>query len=178
LAVLTFAAGRQADAITLDKFFYTYPQPGILFGTFTGTVEPDGFIQLADLTDIDVMSNIFFGALTRANFSLFSFNTTGGSSSLDFIASDPTIPVLACAGASIALFAPCNAFGRDPTDATATVFTFEPLFIFDIPTITLASSTPIPEPPTWAMLLAGVAGIALARIASRGRGARVVAGQA
>lgn len=93
---------------------------------------------------------------------------------MDFIVSDPAVPVLACGGASIALFAPCNAFGRVSTSATIMVFTSVPNPGFDLPTITLDSSTTVPEAPTWAMFLAGFAGIGFVGAISRRRGARLL----
>lgn len=145
-ALLASTIGRTASAATIDTFFVDYkPILGVLL---TGTVEQDGLIQLTDLTDISFTSLLFGGVVpTKPDVTLFSYNTAGGASSFDFIVSDPAVPVLACGGASIALFAPCNAFGRVPIDATLMIFTFAPTWSFDLPTITLLSSAAVPEPP-------------------------------
>jgi hypothetical protein len=172
-ALLASASGRPVSAETIDTFHVDYASAFVI--NFTGVVEQDGLIQLTDLTDISFRSSLFLTSLPKADVSLFSFNTTGGPSSLDFIVSDPAVPVLACGGASIALFAPCNAFGRVPLDATLMIFTVAPVWSLDLPTITLLSSTTVPEPSTWAMLLAGFAGIAFVAAISRGRGARQIA---
>ena len=170
-ALLASASGRPASAETIDTFQVNYDFCGRVLD-FSGAVEPDGFVELAGFNTyffyIDFISNEF----PKADVSLFSYSTTGGPSSLDFIVSDPAVPVLACGGASIALFAPCNAFGRVSTSATIMIFTIRPTPGFDLPTITLLSSTSVPEPPTWAMLLAGFAGIGFVAAISRGRGAR------
>jgi hypothetical protein len=172
-ALLASTAGGAASAATIDTFFVDYNS---VFGiNFTGTVEQDGLIQLTDLTDI-FFTSFFFGGLvpTKPDVTLFSYNTAGGASSLNFIVSDPAVPVLACGGASIALFAPCNAFGRVSTSATLMIFISRPLLSFDLPTITLLSSSTVPEPPTWAMLLVGFAGIGFVGAISRRRGARLL----
>jgi hypothetical protein len=173
-ALLVSTTGSAASATTIDTFSVAYKHAlGI---NFTGAVEQDGLIQLTDITDISFSSFLFGGVVpTKPDVTLFSYNTTGGASSLDFIVSDPAVPVLACGGASIALFAPCNAFGRVPLDATLMIFIAAPISFFDLPTITLLSSTTVPEPPTWAMLLAGFAGIGFLAAISRGRGARQLA---
>jgi hypothetical protein len=171
LTLSIFAIAQPANATLVDRFLVEYDSTFSV--DFTGTVEPDGSIQLADLSDVSFTSLFFRGVtLPKADVSLFSFNTTGGASSLDFIVSDPAVPVLACGGASIALFAPCNNFGRVPTDATLMIFTAAPAWSTDLPTITLLSSTAVPEPATWTMLLAGFVGLGLVGALSRGRGAR------
>jgi hypothetical protein len=171
-ALLASAAGRTVSAATIDTFQAEYQSIFII--NFTGAVEQDGLIQLTDLTDISFASTFFGPTLTKPDVTLFSYNTTGGASSLDFIVSDPAVPVLACGGASIALFAPCNAFGRVPIDATLMIFIVGPVWSFNLPTITLRSSSTVPEPPTWAMLLAGFAGIGFVGAISRRRGARLL----
>jgi hypothetical protein len=172
-ALLASASGRPAGAKTIDTFHVDYSFSAFVIN-FTGVVEQDGLIQLTDLTDISFRSSVFLASLPKADVSLFSYSTTGGPSSLDFIVSDPAVPVLACGGASIALFAPCNAFGRVSTSATIMIFTIDPIPGFDLPTITLLSSTTVPEAPTWAMFLAGFAGIGFVGAISRRRGARLL----
>ena len=177
LALLASTADRPASAMTVDTFRVDYAFSAFVIN-FSGSVEPDGLIQLADLADISFTSNVFVTSPPKADVTLFSFNTTGGASSLDFIVSDPAFPVLACGGASIALAAPCNAIGGVPIDATLMISTGLPIWSLDLPTITLRSSTTVPEPPTWAMLVAGLAGIALVRGARRGPGRKRSAAQA
>ena len=170
-ALLASASGWPVSAKTIDAFLADYESAIVI--EFSGVVEPDGVIQLTDLTDISFRATLLGGTvLPKSDFSLFSYNTTGGPSSLDFIVSDPAVPVLACGGASIALFAPCNDFGRVSTSSTVMIFTVGPLSSSILPTITRLSSTPVPEPRTWTMLLMGFLGVGFAGALVRGRGAR------
>ena len=65
---------------------------GVLVGSFTGTVEADGLIQLADLTSFTVIYSDSaapdaFVAHTVHALQLFSYDTNGGPSSFDFATS-------------------------------------------------------------------------------------------
>jgi hypothetical protein len=137
-----------------------------LTGSFTGVVEPDGSIQQKDLTDFkaDALFEPFQPdiVLTKGNLSLFSYNTTGGPGSLDFVAFTPTIPVILCVGASVALDPACLvAGGAVPVYANGKLFLTSPFLYYtgDVPEITLVSSvTSIPEVSTWTMLITAFGG--------------------
>jgi hypothetical protein len=90
-----------------------------LTGSFTGTVEPDGLIERSDLTSFTatlitgtpppIIASIDLSELTE-----FSYDTTGGVSSLSYIASVPVSsppPIYWCAGAAAVLDAGCNPGG-------------------------------------------------------------------
>jgi hypothetical protein len=88
------------------------PDPGgVLTGSFTGTVEPSGLIELSDLTaftetytDTADPGGVVSQNLTDTT--LFSYNTAGGASSLD-IAGEIAPGV--CVGASVSLDSNCTA---------------------------------------------------------------------
>jgi hypothetical protein len=190
--LILVATGRGAGATirTIDTFGFGYPaaswfdyndsgdvQPTVfgLQGFFTGTVESDGSIQLKDLSSLTIQILIpHLVNLSASDLTAFSFFPTGGPSSLDFIASSPAVPILTCGGLSVGLFAPCNNFGRIPGDAFASVFIDQPVWTLTPPTVELMSSVTVPEPSTWAMFLAGFAGIGFVGAISRRRGARLL----
>jgi hypothetical protein len=139
-----------------------------LAGSFTGTVEPDGLIELSDLTSFTatlitgapppVIASIDLSELTE-----FSYDTTGGVSSLSYIASVPVPsppPIYWCAGASAVLDLACNPGGANPTNVRANLVNGSSLVLYttDFPEITR-----VPEARTWAMLLLGFAGMGFAR---------------
>jgi hypothetical protein len=149
-----------------------------LDGSFTGTVEPDGSIQQADLTAFKANVPLEIDDLfTTANLSLFSYNTTGGSNSLDFVVSGPVgaIGAILCVGASVGLDPACLlAGGAIPAFADGKLFFTSPFLYLtgDFPTVTLVSSvTSVPEASTWTMLITAFAGWAAfagrARLSSR-----------
>ena len=175
-------AGQPAPATIVDTFDFTETgwmfifggvvfdaELGDLTGSFSGAVEPDGSIQQGDLTDFKTG---FAGNLPKfasANLSLFSFNTSGGPSSLDFVVSDPF--EIVCVGAAVFLSPACALGGSVPPFAHARSFFTGgevPAFTGTFPQITLVSSvTAVPEPSTWAMFVVGLTAIGLARIVSR-----------
>jgi hypothetical protein len=104
LATPLHAAVIDTFAFTFPGNWFTAPSSQIAFGgvhgSFTGTVEPDNTIQLSDLTSFSLtvagMDSTSPGILT-----LFSFNTAGGVSSLDFIANSGF--GIVCGGAAATL---------------------------------------------------------------------------
>lgn len=132
-------------------------------GSFSGTVEAGGLIELADLSDLSFVFTVpstdpqapilqFSG---HGLPSFFSFNTTGGSSSLDFTA---IFDVQICVGAVTALVCGLDGFNGSVFDGL-NLFRTE-----DLPVVTLVSSVTasIPESSTWALMLVGFAGLAFA----------------
>ena len=172
VALMTSAAvGQQARAAVTETFSFSNLTGwgtgtlSPLTGQFTGTVEPSGFIELADLTKISInakslttpaLSNAGLGDLT-----FFSYDTTGGASSLAFIASQGG--GRACAGAPSVLSLACNPGGLLPPETKAVMLLNGEFLDFtsNLTTVTLVP-TPAPEPPAWAMLLLGFAGLGLA----------------
>src|SRR5579863_1085915 len=104
-----------AGASTVETFSFTqggYPA-GTLTGTFTGTLELDGSIQLADLTAFSTSYAVNLGppqgmeidSYSLPDLKLFSFmpGTNGPNSTLDFFAGITTgTPGSICAGAAAA----------------------------------------------------------------------------
>jgi hypothetical protein len=187
-ALLILAAGvpgARAATRTIDTFVFGYnaadwfdyndmgevqPVVFVYGGSFTATVEPGGSIQLPDLLDvtIQIITNTVI-QLPKSDLSAFLYFPTGGASSLDLIASSPSVPILACAGPAVGLFAPCNDFGRIPGNATASVFIDRPVWTLTLPRIELISSITVPEPSTWTMLFLGLVGMGWSARGVRGR---------
>jgi hypothetical protein len=161
-----------ASVRTLDTFDFAMltgwrdrngqPIDTSLTGSFTGYLEPSGFIELGDLTSFTAVFN-GVDVLPITVLSFFSFDPTGGASSLDFIDDGET--KTACVGAA-ATFSPiCNPNGTNPVDSIG-VFNFSGVLVADtnsLANIKLVSSIPVPEPSTWSMLVLGLAGLGLAR---------------
>ncbi len=173
-ASLICPSGASA-ATTIDEFTFTqggYTSPGlggtaVLSGTFIGTVEPGGLIEKADLSSLQ--TGLSFGGLIDATLSLpgfFSFNTNGGSSSLDFAGHFTDFPnqnTTICLGAAAAFggsltgvnCGPGGVNGYDGLAATAAAFSTQ-----ELPVVNLISSvTTVPEASTWAMMALGFAGL-------------------
>jgi hypothetical protein len=150
------------------------PDPlGTLVGSFTGIVEPDGFIEQGDLLQFSVeytSGGVAFGSMPLNQLTLFSYDTNpaAGLSSLDFAgtADDPTN---VCVGAATSLDAACT-FDLTQPYAPGTVGAVElnglPHFVSSqAPQITLASSVTTPEPAS--LFLVGVVLIAVATVGRR-----------
>lgn len=154
------------------------PDPGgILTGSFSGTVEPSGLIELGDLTAFSVAySDTGFPAghvsLALGDLKLFSYNTLGGPSSLDIDAGSGN---RTCVGAAVPFSSDCTfgfAFAYPPGINGAvfevpSFFTIPNFITAQQPAITLVSSvttTPhIPEPSSislFASFIAGMLGLA------------------
>jgi hypothetical protein len=166
-SVLSLPVATGARAAIVDTYdfiqngyFIGAGGPLSVTGSFSGTVEADGDIDLIDLRTISVTFVIpRIGTFESSGLpSVFSFDTTGGSATLDL-----TIPVgrgTVCVGL-VAAFgvgqcAPGGgagiAVGVDGTWTTA-----------DLPVVTLVSSVNVvPEPATWVMMILSAAGLGLA----------------
>jgi len=175
---------------TIDTFSFTsgsyaingqsgppYIDAGIT-GTFTGAVESDGYIRLADLTSFEAtvhFSNVVSvsGPLDLGDLTLFSYNTTGGPASL-FVKgshSSPNISGIVCMGLPAVADPDCAIRSPNPialfhytwTNLTGGFSGFDVTAYTTVaPTITLVSSSAAPEPATWALMALGFAGLGLA----------------
>jgi hypothetical protein len=143
-------------------------------GSFTGSVEASGLIELSDLSAFQIVGTVNNVPFSRNSLSLlafFSYDTGAGASSLGFIdtidtllPSDPQVRV--CSGAPSVLSLACNPGGNNSVSTRASI-QFMDLVVFtpNLTSVTLVSSvnTNVPEPSTWAMMLVGFAGLGLAR---------------
>jgi hypothetical protein len=134
------------------------PEPtNLLTGSFTGSVEPDGFIEQGDLTQFSVQyanGELVLGSSSLNELSLFSYDTApaGGPSSLDF-AGNPGDATNVCIGAATSLDPVCT-LDFNVLYAPGTVVAVEidgtPDFVSSsAPQITLVSSSTtsaVPEP--------------------------------
>jgi len=173
-AIVAIAAvAPVARASTVDTFTFTqsgyssagFNNDGALNGTFTGTVEADGFIEKSDLSAFSavlsyttdgggdqIVSNYFY----LDNIDLFSFlpAADGTNSSLDVHAVD-SIGVGLCVGAAAA-FGLCGEEGN-------AVGVLQPALVTDeLPSVTLVSSVqtsppPAPAPEPGTLFLCGLA---------------------
>jgi hypothetical protein len=151
---------------------------GLLEGTFTGVVEPAGYIQLADLSAFfmqftdDVVGSYVQLSYSLGDLQLFSFNARPdasdpdhGAASLDVIAShafgSPASLLTMCVGAAATFSLNCS-----PGSSVPGVKAFLAGSIFwstSLPVLTLVSSvdvpdpvSEVPEPGTLALLATGV----------------------
>jgi hypothetical protein len=155
-------------------------EPGIaLTGSFSGTVESDGLIEPDDLNSFQVFftSDTFeVGSESLTNLTLFSFDTNGGASTLDFAGSSAS-PMNICMGAAVpfspqctsdfTIFYPAGTFSAVESDGVPATISM------DQPQITLVSSittNPTPEPRLTFLLTLGLVAGALVfhRIGKRG----------
>ncbi len=147
---------------------------GILSGSFSGNVEPSGLIELSDLTSLAATySDSLSGDIAiqgQNHLSLFSYDTTGGASSLDIAGTFPFSEI--CVGAAVPLDAQCtdsSSFTYPAgTDGAVLLQAGVPFSITaDQPIVTLVSSvttSPVPEPASiWLLVtaLAGMSGLGL-----------------
>jgi hypothetical protein len=175
------AMAPAVSAATIDTYDFTqggYSTPvappfdtGVLAGSFTGSVEADGFIELADVSSMTVKFAVSGTPIWSID-SLpvfFSFDTTGGSSSLDFITNVAGVIIPACVGAAAALGAGgCGSGGVNGIVGETTILGVVVWTTQDLPVVTLVSSvTSIPEPSTWVMMLLGFAGLGYVGYRSR-----------
>ena len=169
-----------AHAGPLETFSFTqgYPSLASVTGTFTGTVEPGGSIQLADLTAFSATYSLtgpvtLANTYTLADLQLFSFipGANGPNSSLDIFASVAASPPGSlCVGAAAA-FGQCGT-GGNVAGMVHVRYAQNP-FLFD-QTTQFANVTFVPtQVVTSEPALLGVAGLILPLLGSwHGRGRR------
>jgi len=170
-ALLTGLASTPAGATTINS--YTFVQDayqgtqftGTLSGSFTGAVDVNGFMNLADLTDFHVKFDLFpvFTLFGNTLPTFFSFNIAPNHvSSLTFI--DTVLPATICVGAAADFF--CS--GNNATGAVQVAGAL--LQTTSFPVITLVSSvatTPIPS-TVW-LFLSALGGLGWTAWHRRGR---------
>jgi PEP-CTERM motif len=165
------AIAPTASSAIVDTFSFSIssgwsvPLATTIFGQFTGTVEPDGLIELGDLSSFQLTANFVGQQLLSpgvGNLLFFTYNTGGLASSLGIIDQGPT--TTACAGAPSDLAPSCNPAGQNPIADAVMVFLGTVIDTTpDAPVITLISSkNTVPEPSTWVTMLLGFAGLGIA----------------
>lgn len=159
-----------ARAATIDTYDFTqggYTSngspflTGVLTGSFTGDVESSGFIEIADLSAINVTFTITtdleppFQVFGFGPATFFSFDTAPGAGSLDFETGIGDV------GAAVSCVGAVAAFGFGACGSGGVNGFITPLWTTQaLPVVSLVSSvTTVPEVPTWAMLLLGFAGL-------------------
>jgi hypothetical protein len=178
---LVLAAGAEAATIST----YSFTQDGyhggptsngltaVLTGSFSGTVESSGVINQADLTDFSFTltiyntdHSVFAVPLTGdlSDLALFSYDTTGGPSSLDISSQNP---VGLCVGAAAA-FGQCRGSGYSGSftylDSANPIIpgSGEPfLWTSAAPQITLTSVATTPIPPALPLFVSAIAALGL-----------------
>jgi PEP-CTERM motif-containing protein len=168
----SFVSGSYMRAGTAD------PIDAAITGTFSGNVEGDGYIRLGDLVSFEAtihFSDVIAvtGPLDLGDLSLFSYNTDGGPATL-FVKgrhSSPDISGLACMGLPTVADPDCAAGSPNPIAMFHYAWSHLPgpltgadviVYTTVAPTITLISTSPVPEPSTWALMALGFAGLGLA----------------
>ena len=151
------------------RFHYPGWQPTSLTfgGSFTGTPETNGTIELADLSNFSAELDGFSDgpiSFIRSDLLAFEYDPgLGPRSSLSFI-----LPiqgsVFLCVGALAFSPRDCDPNGLTPPNATGVISLLDtPLFTPQTPEIRPSTSMSVPEPPTWVMLIAGLALLGLVR---------------
>jgi len=143
---------------------WTRPDSGLVSGQITGTVDSNGFIELADLSAFSVHGFIQGSGVVdavKANLEFFSYDTKGGQrlawvyrsrrrqcglQRRPFGSRSQMQPRRRQSG-----FDAC----RHPRDGVRSCLHARP------DPVTLVSSVSTPEPSTWAMMLTGLAGLGL-----------------
>jgi hypothetical protein len=165
VAFMVFAS-TDGNATTVDTFNFTQGgytstgytgYTGVLTGTFTGTVNNIGYIELGDLSSF---SDSF--AKTDALGTVTYWDFSPGSISFSFMPNDAGTlsienEVLAFAPVCVgfpAAFGVCGG-GGGHLGVVASFVTDQAPFV----TLVSSVTTAVPEPSTWAMMLLGFAGL-------------------
>ncbi len=183
-----------AQATTIDTFdflinpiggdpatgWYSVSNPPVrtgtfLVGSFSGVVEANGFIELGDLQSFSTSLYALEGTTSAAApsaLSLFSYDTAGGASSLDFVTNSH---YFICVGAAATLDPKCGAATVPyPVNTTADALIGPPAidqgytYAISRPLITLVGSTtipstPVPSPTPLPLLAGGLGAFAMMR---------------
>jgi hypothetical protein len=144
---------------------------GVLTGSFTGTVEPDGYILLSDLTafsaTFSVNGNV--SSIGLPLLGVFSIDTNPEytlSSTLLFAGSED-LPSPVCVGSVVTFDPACSVYGNPPSGTTAVALSEEgpALSVYyssTAPTVTLVSSVaPTPLPATLPLFASGLGALGL-----------------
>ena len=163
----------QADTVNTYDFridgwtIFPKGQPdssSILTGSFTAVVEPNGLIEQADLKSFTAKFSPYLFSWTLSDLSLFSFNTNGGASSLDFVAGVRPEEVGTCVGAAALFAADCTiGFEEFPPSGTLASIVVGNHFLTETsstqPTVTLESSLVVTPLPAALPMFAGGLGL-------------------
>ena len=179
LAAPAHAAVETFSFVSGSYMFSGSPGPvdASVTGTFSGNVEGDGYIELADLVSFNAAVHINYvyslsGPLDLSDLTLFSYNTLGGAASLSLEGahSSPDISGSVCMGAPAALDPKCASGSTNPIAMFSYSWSNLPPPAVGVgvivhttvaPTITLVSAAAAPEPATWALMALGFAGLGL-----------------
>jgi hypothetical protein len=163
VAAVDSAGGKTIDTYEFTQGGYTAPGSltGVLSGAFTGTVEPDGVMDLTGLSSISLAFEFDAGGTsTGVAASLFEFDMLLGPSGLNLI-----VPVTSgapglrpiCVGQVAEIgFDGCGPGG---VRGDFTLFPGVEFSTQDLPVLTLVSSVNVPEPATWMTVLIGFASL-------------------
>ena len=166
----------QADTVNTYDFridgwtIFPRGQPdssSILTGSFTAVVEPNGLIEQADLKSFTAKFSPYLFSWTLSDLSLFSFNTNGGASSLDFVVGVRPEEVGTCVGAAALFAADCTiGFEEFPPSGTLASIVVGNHFLTETsstqPTIALESSLVVtPLPPALSLFATALLGVCL-----------------
>jgi hypothetical protein len=181
-AALSFSVVEHAEAAVVETYSFSqggFGLGGNISGNFTGTVESDGMIGLADLLSITLVVNLSEFKGTSFNATFFSFDTAAVnfSTTFNFVGLARELPgqidiaplARVCVGI-VAAFGACNRFGGiivgqgKPgvigfTDNAGSFVGLENTDQFATVTLVSTVVTDVPESSTWAMMILGFAGI-------------------
>ncbi len=147
---------------------------GYATGSFSGYVEPSGYLELSDLTSFNLDLRTFSSEVTGGlgDLSLFSYKPGGGASTLDIEWSH--LGIQFCMGASVQLAPAC-----DPSSFPSTALGSSNLIGYDYtlnaPVITeVGAPAPISMRFSWSEILMGATVFGLFRLVGAIRPASVV----